>query len=79
MNRPLAKVVIPAKAGIQRFANRSKRLDSRFRGNDILALQQNLWVCLWGNGEAPYLKVIKKKAPQAMNVLDRFHIIKHIQ
>ena len=27
---------------------------------------------------APYLKVIKKKAPQAMNVLDRFHIIKHI-
>jgi len=27
---------------------------------------------------APYLKVIKKKAPQAINVLDRFHIIKHI-
>jgi transposase len=27
---------------------------------------------------APYLKVIKKKAPQAIHVLDRFHIMKHI-
>lgn len=25
---------------------------------------------------APYLKVVKKKAPQALNILDRFHIMK---
>jgi len=25
---------------------------------------------------APYLKVIKKKAPNALNILDRFHIMK---
>ena len=27
---------------------------------------------MWG----PYLKVIAKKAPQALNILDRFHIMK---
>lgn len=26
----------------------------------------------------PYLKVIKKKAPQALNILDRFHIVKKL-
>lgn len=26
---------------------------------------------------APYLKVIRKKAPQALHILDRFHIMKH--
>ena len=25
---------------------------------------------------APYLKVIAKKAPQALNILDRFHIVR---
>ena len=36
--------------------------------------QQLKYVCsdMW----APYLKVIKKKAPQALNILDRFHIMK---
>jgi len=27
---------------------------------------------------APYLKVIRKKAPQALNILDRFHIVGHL-
>ncbi len=27
---------------------------------------------------APYLKVIRKKAPQAIHILDRFHIMKNI-
>ncbi len=27
---------------------------------------------------APYLKVIHKKAPQALNILDRFHIVSHL-
>ena len=26
----------------------------------------------------PYLKVIRKKAPQALNILDRFHIVAHL-
>jgi len=26
----------------------------------------------------PYLKVIAKKAPQALNILDRFHIVSHL-
>jgi transposase len=27
---------------------------------------------------SPYLKVIRKKAPQALNILDRFHIVGHL-
>lgn len=45
-----------------------------FRGFGAERCQQLKYVCsdMW----APYLKVIKKKAPQALNILDRFHIMK---
>ncbi len=37
---------------------------------------QILYVCsdLW----KPYLKVIKKKAPQALHILDRFHLVANL-
>lgn len=45
-----------------------------FRAFGAERCQRLKYVCsdMW----APYLKVIKKKAPQALNILDRFHIMK---
>ncbi|MBI3598404.1 MAG: transposase [Nitrospirae bacterium] len=40
------------------------------RSNRLKFICTDMW--------APYLKVIKKKAPQAIHVLDRFHIMKHV-
>jgi len=51
-----------------------KSLLACFRGLTKEQLQQVKYVCsdMW----RPYLKVIKKKLPQALNILDRFHIVK---
>lgn len=47
-----------------------------FRGLTKKQQQQVKFICsdIW----KPYLKVIKKKFPQALNILDRFHIVKMI-
>lgn len=51
-----------------------KSLLTCFRGLTKKQQQQIKYVCsdMW----RPYLKVIKKKLPQALNILDRFHIVK---
>lgn len=53
-----------------------KTLLSFFRnfGKDWSESLQHVCSDMW----KPYLKVIKKKAPQALNILDRFHIVANI-
>lgn len=43
-------------------------------GKERTALLKFICSDMW----APYLKVIRKKAPQALNILDRFHIVGHL-
>jgi len=43
-------------------------------GKERSAKLQFIYSDMW----APYLKVIAKKAPQALNILDRFHVMKKI-
>ena len=43
-------------------------------GKERTALLQFICSDMW----KPYLKVIRKKAPQALNILDRFHIVGHL-
>jgi len=43
-------------------------------GNERTSLLKIICTDMW----KPYLKVIKKKAPDSMNILDRFHIRKHL-
>ena len=66
-------------AGAQRLLwcgpeRRVKTLLRFFRmfGKDRSAKLKYMCSDMWG----PYLKVIAKKAPQALNILDRFHIMK---
>jgi len=40
-------------------------------GKERTALLKFICSDMW----SPYLKVIRKKAPQALNILDRFHIV----
>ncbi len=53
---------------------KAKTLLRFFREFGAERCQRLKYVCsdMW----APYLKVIRKKAPQALNILDRFHIMK---
>jgi len=43
-------------------------------GKERTALLKFICSDMW----SPYLKVIRKKAPQALNILDRFHIVGHL-
>lgn len=43
-------------------------------GKERTALLKFICSDMW----APYLKVIRKKAPHALNILDRFHIVGHL-
>ena len=46
----------------------------RFLGKERTKLIRYICTDMW----KPYLKVIKKKAPRALNILDRFHIMKKL-
>jgi len=44
----------------------------RFLGKEKTALLKYICTDMW----QPYLRVIKKKAPQVLNIIDRFHVMK---
>jgi transposase len=74
-------VVYQIDAGIRRliYVGKERTTKTLLRfffelGKERTALLKFICSDMW----APYLKVIHKKAPQALNILDRFHIVSHL-
>ncbi|NLB69531.1 MAG: ISL3 family transposase [Lentisphaerae bacterium] len=68
-------------AGVRRllFVGRERKARTLLRffmdlGRERCAQLQFICTDMW----RPYLKVIAKKAPNALNILDRFHIVQHL-
>jgi transposase len=74
-------VVYQIDAGIRRliYVGKQRTTKTLLRfffelGKERTALLKFVCSDMW----QPYLKVIRKKAPQALNILDRFHIVSHL-